>query len=103
MWARNAAAGRAAASELWKWDGVVESKTGGRRVKLNAEASRRLLGQVSPSGGADGLRGCGPLRTVPRLIPTGSRRRAASRNAEVDPIREWVRPRYEVGATAICR
>ena len=46
VWARNAAAGRAAASELRKWDGVVESKTGGRRVKLNAEASRRLLGQA---------------------------------------------------------
>lgn len=46
VWARDAAAARAQSSELRKWDGLVQTKTGGQRVKLNPEASRKLLDEA---------------------------------------------------------
>jgi hypothetical protein len=45
--ARDATAGRDADNELRKWAGLQDSKTGGQRITLNPDASRRLIGQVT--------------------------------------------------------
>jgi hypothetical protein len=45
--ARDATAGRAADNELRKWAGLQDSKTGGQRLTLDSEASKRLVGQVT--------------------------------------------------------
>jgi hypothetical protein len=45
--ARDATAGRDAANELRKWVGLTDSKTGGQRIALNPDASKRLIGQVT--------------------------------------------------------
>ena len=44
--ARDATADREHANELRKWEGVQDSKVGGNRVTLNADASKRLIAQA---------------------------------------------------------
>jgi hypothetical protein len=45
--ARDATAGRAAENELRKWPELEDTKTGGQRVILHPDASKRLIGQVT--------------------------------------------------------
>jgi hypothetical protein len=44
--ARDATAGRDQKSELRRWEGLQDSKTGGERMTLSAEASKRLIAQA---------------------------------------------------------
>jgi hypothetical protein len=44
--ARDATAGREQKNELRKWDGLQDSKTGGDRMTLNPDASKRLIAQA---------------------------------------------------------
>lgn len=57
VWARDATAARAGRNELRKWEGVKEGKTGGNRVTLAADASRRLIGQARELLDSTGLIG----------------------------------------------
>jgi hypothetical protein len=45
--ARDATAGRDAGDELRKWPELEDTKTGGQRVTLHPDASKRLIGQVT--------------------------------------------------------
>jgi hypothetical protein len=44
--ARDATAGQDAKNELRKWDNLQDSKTGGQRITLDPDTSKRLIGQV---------------------------------------------------------
>src|SRR6266536_1480938 len=57
VWARDATAVQAGRNELRKWSGLKDGKTGGNRMTLNADASRRLIAQARELLGATGLMG----------------------------------------------
>jgi hypothetical protein len=46
IWGRDATAVREHRNELRKWDGLEKGNDGSQRVALNAEASRKLIGQA---------------------------------------------------------
>lgn len=57
VWARDATAVQAGGNELRKWGGLKKAKTGGNRMSLNVDASRRLIGQARELLEATGLIG----------------------------------------------
>lgn len=57
VWARDATAAQSGRNEMRRWEGLKEAKTGGNRMSLNADASRRLIGRARELLEATGLIG----------------------------------------------